>query len=67
MEEKKLFELLRIFREKVSKIDKSKYQKSVDSAVQLRIEGNEAFSRKEFEKSVQLYSEVSDEDLCVDL
>ena len=63
MEDQKLFQLLKIFREKVSKLDKSKYLKSLDLAVQVRIEGNEAFSRKEFEKSVELYTEVS-VDVC---
>lgn len=59
MEEQKLFQLLNIFREKVSKLDKSKYIKNIDEAIQLRFNGNEQFSKKNFEKSIELYTEVS--------
>lgn len=62
--EDKLFELLRIFREKVSKLDKWRYMKSVETGARVRVEGNEAFSRREFEKSIELYTEVSVEHVC---
>ena len=58
MEEQKLFQLLKIFREKVANIDKSRYVKNLEQAIQLRFNGNELFSKKEFEKSIESYTEV---------
>lgn len=65
MDEQNLFQLLKIFREKVSNLDKTKYAKSLDQAIQLRFNGNEMFSDKEFEKSIDLYTEVSIMSKCL--
>jgi hypothetical protein len=53
-----LFELIRIFREKISKFDPSKYGKSVEKAAELRKQGNEFFAKNQYEDAIQMYTDV---------
>ena len=55
----KLMQLLGIFREKISKMDTSRYVKSAAKAAELRKQGNELFVQDQFNQSIEMYTEVS--------
>lgn len=61
--EKSLFELIKIFRGKIAKLDTSKYGKSVHKAAELRKQGNELFAKNCYEDAIELYTDVR----CLDL
>lgn len=55
----KLMQLLGIFREKISKMDITRYVKSAGKAAELRKQGNELFVQDQFNQSIEMYTEVS--------
>lgn len=55
----KLMQLLGIFREKIVKMDTSRYMKSESKAAELRKQGNELFVQDQFNQSIEMYTEVS--------
>ena len=55
----KMFELIRIFREKISAFDTSKHRKNGNKAVELRSKGNDLFSKGLYEDAIQVYTEVN--------
>ena len=54
----KTFELIKIFREKISTFDTSKYRKNGNKASELRTKGNDLFSKGLYEDALQVYTEV---------
>ena len=52
-------ELLRLFRKKIRKFDKSQYSKSKERAVEMRTKGNDAFGKKNYTEALDMYNEVS--------
>jgi hypothetical protein len=54
----KMFELIRMFRDKISSFDTSKYRKNANKAAELRTKGNELFAKGLYEESLQVYTEV---------
>lgn len=55
----KMFELIRIFREKISTFDTSKHRKNDNKAAELRSKGNDLFSKGLYEDAIQFYTEVN--------
>ena len=53
-----LLELIRIFRDKISKFDASQFGKSVKKAAELRKRGNDLFSKNRYEDAIELYTDV---------
>lgn len=53
-----LFELIKIFRDKIAKFDTSKYGKSVEKAAELRKQGNEFFAKNSYEDAIEMYTDV---------
>lgn len=53
-----LFELIKIFRNKIATFDTSRYGKSVDKAAELRKQGNEFYAKHEYEDAIKTYTDV---------
>jgi len=58
LKNQKLFELVKIFREKISAFDTSKHKKNANKALELRTKGNDLFSKGLYDDAIQVYTEV---------
>ena len=60
-----LFELIKIFREKIGNFDCRRFGKDAGKASELRKKGNDLFASNRFEEAVSMYTDVSSQVLLL--
>lgn len=53
-----LFELIKIFRDKISNFDTNRFGKSLQKASELRKQGNDFYAKHEYEQAIETYTDV---------